>query len=220
MGSRVLDNTSHIYSKVDRRLMNLSLNFGDSNISFDRVIEQLNRFKLLPQLIQEIATDDLVAEMAIACSIDEEDRELRLQQFKLAKWGDEVESYFQAHGGGLDRVLLSILQVKDPALAQELFFRIQSGEVSFAETALDYSQGMHAQNGGILGPLLWENLAPGIRQIIEKLEPGELSPLFQLDGFYTFLRLDEREPAELDDLRHQFLLDRLFSNWLESQLSR
>jgi hypothetical protein len=76
-----------------------------------------------------------------------------LQKFKLARWGDEVESYFDAQCGGLDRVVLSILQVVDGSIAQELFFRIQSGEQSFAEIALDYSQGVHAQNAGILGPL-------------------------------------------------------------------
>jgi parvulin-like peptidyl-prolyl isomerase len=148
------------------------------------------------------------------------DRELRLQQFKLARWGREVEPYFVAQGGGLDRVILSILQVVDGSLAQELFFRIQSGEQSFAEIALDYSQGIHAQNAGILGPLLLRELTPGIREIVEGLAPGELSILFQVDNYYTFFRLDEREPAQLDERMYQFLLDELFSTWLESQLSR
>ncbi|WP_310427801.1 peptidylprolyl isomerase [Chamaesiphon sp. VAR_48_metabat_135_sub] len=155
------------------------------------------------------------------------DRELRLQKFKLARWGNEVEPYFVAQGGGLDRVILSILQVADGSLAQELFFRIQSGEQSFAEIALDYSQGIHAENAGILGPLLLRELTPGIRDIVERLAPGELSVLLQVDNYYTFFRLDEREPAQLDDSEtlplkgrmYQFLLDELFSIWLESQLS-
>jgi parvulin-like peptidyl-prolyl isomerase len=147
------------------------------------------------------------------------DRELKLQQFKLALWGSEIESYFNAQGGGLDRVVLSILQVADASLAQELFFRIQSGEESFAEIALDYSQGIHAQNGGILGPLLLRELTPGIRQIVERLVPGELSILLRIDDYYTFFRLDEREPAQLDERMYQFLLDEQFSTWLESQLS-
>jgi hypothetical protein len=110
------------------------------------------------------------------------DRELRLQQFKLARWGSEVEPYFVAQSGKLDRVVLSILQVADGCLAQELFFRIQSGEQSFAETALDYSQGIHAQNAGILGPLLLRELTPGIREIVEGLAPGELSVLLSVDS--------------------------------------
>jgi PPIC-type PPIASE domain len=146
------------------------------------------------------------------------DRELRLQQFKLAVWGSEIESYFDAQGEGLDRVVLSILQVADASLAQELFFRIQSGEESFAEIALDYSQGIHAQNGGILGPLLLRELTPGIREIVEQLAPGELSILLRIDDYYTFFRLDEREPAQLDNRMYQFLLDELFLTWLEPQM--
>jgi parvulin-like peptidyl-prolyl isomerase len=146
------------------------------------------------------------------------DRALRLQKFKVAKWGAEVEPCFQTYGTGLDRVLISILQVKEATLARELFFRIESGEKSFAETAIDYSQGIHAQNGGVMGPLLLGDLTPGIRKIVEGLAPGELSQLFQVDSYYTFVRLDKREMAVLDDLRYQFLLDRLFENWLKSQL--
>jgi hypothetical protein len=236
---------------VYQKLVSLSLDFGNSTFSADRAIEQLNRFGLLPRLLQEIAIDDLVTEAAAATQIDLDassiqfeqkytelekipllqgmirsqleaicDRELRLQKFKLAKWGDRVESYFTAHGNRLDRVLVSIFQVKDVALAQEFFFRIESGEQSFAETALDYSQGIHAQNGGILGPLLWVDLAPRLRKIVGELAIGELSPLFQLDGYYTFLRLDRREPALLDESRYQFLLDRLFANWLESHFQQ
>jgi parvulin-like peptidyl-prolyl isomerase len=144
------------------------------------------------------------------------DRELKLQQFKLALWGSEIESYFAAQGGGLDRVVLSILQVVDGSLAQELFFRIQSGEASFAEIAFDYSQGIHAQNGGILGPLLLRELTPEIRHIVERLEPGALSLMFQSDRYFTYFRLDERAPAQLDNRMRQFLLDELFDNWLES----
>ncbi len=144
------------------------------------------------------------------------DRELRLQKFKLAQWGDKVESYFDAQGRGLDRVLLSILQVEDAIVAQELFFRIQSGEQSFAEIALDYSQDIYAQNGGSLGPVLWRKLSPNIRNVLEKLAPGQLSTPFKIDSYYTLCRIDEVELAQLDDLRYQFLLDELFFNWLKS----
>jgi parvulin-like peptidyl-prolyl isomerase len=206
--------------------MDTSLDFGDSNISIDLVIAQLHRFKLFPQLIREIIADDLIAEMAVAGGIelgaaaeDRQQRELRFQQFKVAKWGDEVEAYFQAHRVDFDRVLISIIQVQDADLIQELFFRIESGEQSFAETALDYSAGIHAQNGGIWGPLLWRDLTPEIRQVVAKLAVGELSSPFQFDGCDTLIRLDRQEAAGLDDTRYNFILDRLFSTWLSPQLA-
>ncbi len=224
--------------------MNLSLDLGNYTISFDRVLAQLDRFGILPQLIQEIVTDDSIEGMNLTdphlLALEEKyrqvekspiyqgmneyqlraicDRDLKLQQFKLAMWGSKVESYFQARSRELDRVTLSIFQVKDGCLAQELFFRIQSGEQSFAEIALDYSQGSHADNGGILGPLLWREVNPGIKKTIEQLQPGELSQLFRLDNYYTFFRLDEYIVAQLDKMTYQFILDELFLTWLQSQI--
>jgi hypothetical protein len=205
--------------------MDISLDFGDSNISIDLVIAQLDRFKLFPQLIREIIADDLIEEMAVEWGIeldaarDIQQRKLRCQQFKVAKWGDKVEAYFQAHRVEFDRVLISIIQVQDAELIQELFFRIESGEQSFAETALDYSAEIHAQNGGIWGPLLWQDLTLEIRQVVAKLAVGELSSPFQFDGCDTLIRLDRHEPACLDDHRSNFILDRLFSTWLSPQLA-
>jgi hypothetical protein len=50
--------------------VNPALTIDNSPIFGDRTIEQLHRFRLLPQLLNEIAIDDLVAEMAVAWSID------------------------------------------------------------------------------------------------------------------------------------------------------
>jgi hypothetical protein len=238
--------------------VNPALTIDNSPIFGDRTIEQLHRFRLLPQLLNEIAIDDLVAEMAVAWSIDLDwnviefeqkytdlakspfyqgmnerqlaaicDRELRLQKFKLAKWGDEVKVYFQDRGNGLvgaashpeNRVVLSVLQVERAALAQELFFRIQAQEQSFAEIALDYSQDIHADNGGILESLMLRDLNPALRVMVAKLQPGDLSPIFRLDDYYTFFRLDEWQPAQLDGQMYRFLLDELFTTWLESKLA-
>ena len=205
--------------------MDISLDFGDSTISIDLAISQLDRFKLLPHLIREIIADDLIEHMALEWGIELaatgnlQQRMLRHQQFKVARWGDEVEGYFQAHQVEFDRVLISIIQVKDAALMQELFFRIESGEQSFAEIALDYSQGIHAQNGGSWGPLLWRDLTLEIREVVAKLAPGALSPLFELDGYHTLIRLDRHEVACLDDNRSNFILDRLFANWLAPELA-
>jgi PPIC-type PPIASE domain len=230
--------------------VNPALNIDNSLISGDRTIAQLHRFRLLPQLLNEIAIDDVVAEMAVAWSIDLDwtaiefeqnytelaispfyqgmnerqlaaicDRELRLQKFKLAKWGDEVKAYFQDRGNGLDRVVLSVLQVESAALAQELFFRIQAQEQSFAEIALDYSHGIHADNGGILESLRLRDLNPALRGMVAKSQPGDLSPIFRLDDYYTFFRLDEWQPAQLDGQMYRFLLDELFTTWLESKLA-
>lgn len=146
------------------------------------------------------------------------ERELKLQKFKQGKWKDQVETYFKSQGTGLDSVVISILQVADAYLAQELFFRIESGEESFAEIALDYSQGKYAGNGGIVGPLLLRELAPSIAHIVTQLQPGKLSPLFEIDGYYTLFRLDELLPAQLNERMKIFIVDELFNNWVNTEI--
>jgi parvulin-like peptidyl-prolyl isomerase len=147
------------------------------------------------------------------------ERELKLQKFKLGKWGNRVETYFKSQESGLDSIVISILQVADVALAQELFFRIESGEQSFAEIAMDYSQGKYVENGGIVGPLLLRELAPPIADIVTQLQPGQLSSLFEIDGYYTLFRLDELSPAQLDKRTEIFLLDELFTVWVNTEIA-
>jgi parvulin-like peptidyl-prolyl isomerase len=146
-------------------------------------------------------------------------RTLNLHKFKQAGWGHKVSSYYQTIQHHLYRVSYSILQVEDGSLAQELFFRIQSGEQSFAELAVQYSQADSAKRGGTIGPILSREIPTELGQILQKLSPGELSPLFRLDNCYGFIRLNDVIAPKLDENMHQVLLDELFESWIQEQIS-
>jgi PPIC-type PPIASE domain len=147
------------------------------------------------------------------------DRTLKLQRFKQAGWGNRVNSYFLERKDDLDRIVYSIMQVDDREVAQELFFRIQAGEGSFAELAFKYSQTEAAKDGGKVEPQLFNRLHPELYQFINYLEEGELSPVFNLDGLYTFIRLDYFLPARLDDTMRSTLIDELFDRWIQSRIA-
>jgi parvulin-like peptidyl-prolyl isomerase len=229
--------------------MNKALQIGDIQVSCAQVLAQLQDSPLLTQLLQEIATEELIDRLANQLQLDltptpaEFDqlstqiagittfqgmnseqiaaittRTLKLQKFKQAGWGNRVSAYYQSVQHQLHRVTYSILQVEDGLLAQELFFRIQSGEQSFAELAIEYSQDQTAKNGGAVGPILVKDLPPAIAGVLSQLTPGGLSPLFQLDHYYGFIRLDRLVSPQLDEQMYQVLLDELFDNWIKSQL--
>jgi parvulin-like peptidyl-prolyl isomerase len=229
--------------------MNKALQIGDVQIPCAQVLAQLQDSPLLPQLLQEIATEESIDLIAIQLQLDltptpaELDqlssqvasittfqgmnpvqiaaittRTLKLQKFKQAGWGSQVSNYYQSVQHQLHRVTYSILQVEDGLLAQELFFRIQSGEQSFAELAIEYSQDEHAHNGGSVGPILVKDLPAAIVGVLAQLAPGGLSSLFQIDRYYGFIRLDRLVSPQLDQHLHQMLLDELFDNWIKSQL--
>ncbi|NJR31973.1 MAG: peptidylprolyl isomerase [Chamaesiphon sp. CSU_1_12] len=117
-------------------------------------------------------------------------RTLKAYKFKQAGWGHKVSSYFETVRDRLDRVLYSLILVEDGSVAQELFFRVQSAENSFAELAVTYSEHETAQRGGLVGPMLLSAVNPAVASILEQLKPGELSTLFQLDRFYGFIQLE------------------------------
>jgi parvulin-like peptidyl-prolyl isomerase len=146
-------------------------------------------------------------------------RTLKLHKFKQAGWGQKVSGYYQSVQHQLYRVSYSILQVEDGLIAQEVFFRIQSGEQSFAELAVQYSQDPSAKKGGLVGPMLSRDLPPAIAQVLQQLSPGQLSPLFQIERNYGFIRLNELTPPQLDENIHQVLLDELFESWIQAQIA-
>jgi parvulin-like peptidyl-prolyl isomerase len=146
-------------------------------------------------------------------------RTLKLQKFKQAGWGHKVSSYYEIVKDRFQQVSYSILLVEDCLIAQELFFRVQSCEQPFADLAIEYSQDRSAQNGGSIGSILLKEVDPNIVGILDRLKPGELSTLFQLDGYYGFIRLNEMKLPQLDENMHQLLLDELFEDWLQTQLA-
>jgi PPIC-type PPIASE domain len=146
-------------------------------------------------------------------------RTVKLQQFKLGVWGNKLGSYYLNHKSQLDRVVYSIMQIEDGSIAQELFFRVQSCEQSFAKLAFKYSEGATALDGGKLIPIPFGSLHPIIASQIVSLNLGQLSPIFKIDNFYIFIRLEDVIPAKFDNRLCQSLLDELFERWLQERIA-
>jgi parvulin-like peptidyl-prolyl isomerase len=186
---------------VDRTAQLMSIDLTYTQAEFDQVSTELIQLPYFPAM-----------NSAQLAGIVE--RRIKLEKFKKARWAKEILAYFDSQVAGLDRVVISILQVSDALLAQELNFRIQAGEQSFTEVVIDYSQSDNAEDGGVIGPLFIRDLPPGIGEIISQLQPGQISSLFQIDLLYTYFRLDELLPAKLEERMENYLLDELFTNWV------
>jgi parvulin-like peptidyl-prolyl isomerase len=196
-----------IEDTVDRLCAELQLDLTSTPAEFEQLSAQLAGIVTF----QGMNSDQITA---IAT------RTLKLQKFKQAGWGNRVSDYYQQVKQQLRRVTYSILQVEDGLLAQELFFRVQSGEQSFAELAIEYSQDEMAAKGGLVGPIPIKEVPPALIQVLSQLNPGGLSPLFQLGRYYGFLRLNQLISPQLDQHLFQVLLDELFDNWIQTQLPK
>lgn len=225
--------------------MTTSIQFGNRQLTIDLISQHLARSSFLPQVLREMVVDEILADSQIQLDRVEieatcdrlaqapmyqgfdrsqlmpiAERTLKLQKIKQAGWGNKVHSHFLRRKDALDGVVYSILQVHNPEIAQELLFRVRSGEYSFAELAFKYSQSDEARDGGKITPMLMRDLAPELARSITILENGEVSPIFTFNNLYTFIRLEYFIPAQLDQKTSTFLLDELFNQWVQQKIAQ
>jgi parvulin-like peptidyl-prolyl isomerase len=208
-------------------------------LTAESICQHVSTSPLLAQLLRQLTIDRILSEWQPASAVksiqsDPEldldssssidlqapilDHQAKLQQFKQENWGNKVGSYYLTRKVQLDRVICSIIQVADGTVAQELYFRICSEPKIFSKLALNYSQGAESFDGGKVGPIPISRLHPTISTQLLLLKQGEISPLFTIDNFYIFVRLEQIVPAQFDDELRQILLDELFEQWLQAKI--
>ncbi len=208
-------------------------------LTAENICEHVSTSPLLAQLLRQLTIDRILSDWQPALTVKSGlvdpaldldssssielqapilDNQAKLQQFKQENWGNKVGSYYLTRKVQLDRVICSIIQVADGTVAQELYFRICSEPKIFSKLALNYSQGAESFDGGKVGPVPISRLHPTISTQLLLLKPGEISPLFTIDNFYIFVRLEQVVPAQFDDELRQILLDELFEQWLQAKI--
>jgi hypothetical protein len=177
-------------------------------------------------LQKDLATDPDLPIAQITTKLPEQPRQiaatnrsLTLEKYQQSQWGHRISSYFLARKGQLDRAIFSAIQVDNLGMAQEIYLRVKDRRQSFDKLARLYSQGAEAKLGGVIGPISIECIHPHIAEYLISLEPGELSPLFQIDNFYVFIKLEQRLPARFDDEMKEQLMEELFDRWLQREVS-
>jgi parvulin-like peptidyl-prolyl isomerase len=143
---------------------------------------------------------------------------IKLEKYKQQTWGDSIDSYFLKRKPQLDQVVYSLIRHQDAGTIQELFFRIQENESSFADEARKHSQGAEAQTGGLIGPVEIHTPNQKIAQILSASKPGQVWPPTKVGEWFILVRLEKYITAQLDRSMRQRLLDEMFQNWLREQI--
>lgn len=145
-------------------------------------------------------------------------RPVKLEKFKQQTFAKKLENYFMEQKGRLDRVVYSLIRVSDEGLAQEIYYRIEEGEATFAEMAQEYSEGPEAKTQGILGPVPVNQPHPFIAKMLSVSQPGQLWAPRAIANWFIIVRLEQAIPAQLDDNMRRQLLDEMFNGWLKQQV--
>jgi hypothetical protein len=145
-------------------------------------------------------------------------RDVRIAQWKRKRFESEVERHYQQRRGALDRVVYSILRVKDAGLATELWFRLREGEATFADLAPRYAAGNEVYTGGVVGPVMYGMIHPMLAGILRSATPRELLRPAVVGEWHLVLRVEHQLPSELDETIRAQMVDELAQMWCDSQI--
>jgi peptidyl-prolyl cis-trans isomerase SurA len=82
------------------------------------------------------------------------------------------------------------------AKAEDIRKRLLGGE-PFARMAGDLSDAPSKANGGLIGPINREDLAPGLQKLIDALKPGEMTEPIRTQRGYQILKLESRSEVKV-----------------------
>lgn len=172
-----------------------------------------------------IKDDEAKSAYLQSCGLTKEDFDwqialpLRIKTHCDAKFRHMAESEFLKRKNQLDRVVYSLVRLKDGGLARELFFRIDSKESGFADLASQYSEGLERNTCGIVGPLSLTKAHPELAERLRTSQAGELLHPFRIGEWWLLVRLEKYLPASFDDAMAEFLSKELFDKWVNEEVA-
>ncbi len=130
-----------------------------------------------------------------------------LYRFAKQRFGPGLEERYLSSASDLDKVIYSLVRVKDPPLARELWIRLSEGEASFVDIASQYGEGPEAKRKGLIGPMTIGSLQPPqLRTLLRALGPGEFTEPERLGEWTVLLRLEQLTPSSFDETMRDNLL--------------
>jgi parvulin-like peptidyl-prolyl isomerase len=145
---------------------------------------------------------------------------LRLQRHAEACFRHKAEAHFLSRKNQLDRVVYSLLRVRDGFLARELYLQLEAGEADFAELAAAHSEGPEQQTRGIVGPVPLTQAHPQLSERLRTTQVGTLMEPFQIAEWWLVARLESYAPAVFDDAMAEQMARELLEQWVQEETLR
>ncbi len=121
---------------------------------------------------------------------------------------DRIPTHYLRRKGDLDKVIYSLLRVKDEYLANELFLRIKNKENTFEEICQEYSEGPEKKTGGKIGPVSLSQAHPLLAKLLQVSNPKQLWPPKKLGDWWLVVRMEKLITTELtDELRERLVIE-------------
>ncbi len=144
---------------------------------------------------------------------------LLTQKLADALFAEEVKKFFVQNHLEFEQVILYQMIVSSEKLAQEIYYQIEEGEISFYDAVHLYDlDDSRRYKCGYEGKIYRCDLQPDIAAIVFSTPPKQLiGPLNSDLGYHLFI-VEDFIPAELTPQRYKEILDNMFRQWLISEV--
>ena len=136
-------------------------------------------------------------------------------QISVNLFGTKSEEVFKKKKEDLDKYKYSLIQVKDPDLAQELYLKLESNENEFSELEAEHSIDLEKNKKGLNDAIPLMRIHPLVRKILKSSEIGIINEPVNLGEYWVIIRLDEIIQAEFNEKMKETLSKDLFEIFLE-----
>ncbi|MBW4588126.1 peptidylprolyl isomerase [Aetokthonos hydrillicola Thurmond2011] len=184
----------------------------------DNEVNRLRREKRLEKATDTIAwlTDQLVN-----LHDWEEGIRNRLLAKKLAEalFAEEAKRFFVQNRLEFEQVILYQLIVSSEKLAQELYYQLEEGEISFPDAAYLYDLDDNRKyKCGYEGKVYRLTIPPDIATVIFSTPPKQLIGPIKTEQGYHLFKVEEFIPPELTSQRYEEIINSMFQQWLVAEV--
>ena len=129
----------------------------------------------------------------------------------------KVDSHFLKRKQNLDQVSYSLIRVKEPFIAREIFLQLTEENANFGDIATEYSKGLEKNSRGLIGPISLDKAHPLIIEALLKNNCGQITNPFIVEGWSIILRKESYTPAKLDEPMRMQMANELFDAWVDKE---
>ena len=144
---------------------------------------------------------------------------LLTQKLADALFAEEVKKFFVQNHLQFEQVVIYQMIVSSEKLAQEIYYQIEEGEISFYDAVHLYDiDDSRRYRCGYEGKIYRCDLQPDIAAVVFSTPPKQLiGPLNSDQGYHLFI-VEDFIPAELTPQRYKEILDNMFRQWLITEV--
>ena len=142
--------------------------------------------------------------------------EALMLQWATDQWGHRLESLYLERKANLDKISCSLMRMKEPLLAAEIYHRLNSDNIPFEQLSWQFGEGPERKHAGYF-PLMHAIQFPeGFLPLIKKLKVGEILKPHRIGKWNVIIQLHELIQAQFDFETKCFILKGEVQAWTEA----